>query len=54
MDDSAKGGLAQFSEHFTVIPCALKDFVRKYHRYLREFGSQMRGSLGIIKGRGLK
>ena len=27
-DDSAKGGLTQFRELFTVIPCARKDFKR--------------------------
>ena len=28
MDDTAKGGLAQFYELLTVIPCARKDFKR--------------------------
>ena len=28
IDDSAKGGLTQFRELFTVIPCARKDFKR--------------------------
>ena len=28
IDDSAKGGLTQFGELFTVIPCAHKDFKR--------------------------
>ena len=28
MDDTANGGLTQFQELLTVIPCALKDFKR--------------------------
>ena len=28
IDDTAKGGLSQFQELFTVIPCAPKDFKR--------------------------
>ena len=28
MDDTAKGGLTQFKERFTVIPCASKDLKR--------------------------
>ena len=48
MDDSAKGGLPQFWEIFTVIPCAPKDFKRQEHCYLKTFGSQMKNE-GFLK-----
>ena len=46
IDDSAKRGLTQFWELFTMIPCAPKYL--KY-RYLKTFGSQIenKGSLKV-------
>ena len=41
MDDTAKGGLTQFLDLLTVIPCAPKYFKRYRHRYLMTFGSQI-------------
>ena len=34
MEDSAEGGLTQFWEFFTMIPCGLRDFRRKLLGYL--------------------
>ena len=39
MDGNAKGGLIQFWELLTVIPCTPKDFK---HSYLMTFGSQIK------------
>ena len=39
---SAKGGLIQFREDFTVIPCAPKDLKREWPWYLKAFGSQIK------------
>ena len=40
IDDTAKGGLTIFWELFTVM-CVPKHLKRKYHHYLKTFGSNI-------------
>ena len=47
IDDFAKGGLTQFGELFTVIPCARKDFTRCLKAFA--FQIETEGSLEIKK-----
>ena len=42
IDDTAKGGLTQFWEIFTVITCAPKDFRCKYHCSLKTLGPEIK------------